>query len=325
MPDFIAAEIGPKSLDRVMQRSGLPYSLLGERNNFMPETMLVSFLENSAREAGIDELGTLLAPYLTVADYGVWGEYVLGGPTLGASLKRAKRAIHLHSNDDITLEANPSGLAAIGYDFCNRDEVGYNHIAACAVGVMFSIFRHYVGVSWTPVVVELDVEKPDQLTLSEDIFGCPVWYGSKSLRIWFRSEDLRVLNPVTACRLISASDVARRRLGGSPTTFAQSISNLIRLQLLDGAANQEVIARTMGIGVRNLQRQLASEGTTFRELVNLAVTRRSSELLREKDLTVSEIAYAMGYSTPAHFARAFRKQTGRSPGEYRMRVNEFTI
>ena len=38
-------------------------------------------------------------------------------------------------------------------------------------------------------------------------------------------------------------------------------------------------------------------------------------------LSVSEIAYSLGFDYPQHFTRLFKKQTGLSPTEYRNQIN----
>ena len=40
-------------------------------------------------------------------------------------------------------------------------------------------------------------------------------------------------------------------------------------------------------------------------------------LLRETDRSVIEVANAVGYSNPSHFAQLFRKDTGITPSDYR--------
>jgi len=40
-------------------------------------------------------------------------------------------------------------------------------------------------------------------------------------------------------------------------------------------------------------------------------------LLEEKDLTVSNIAYRIGYSNVSYFSRVFKRRFGITPGKYR--------
>jgi AraC family transcriptional regulator len=44
---------------------------------------------------------------------------------------------------------------------------------------------------------------------------------------------------------------------------------------------------------------------------------KARRLLRETDRSIAEIGFDVGYSSPSHFAYAFRRETGVSPREYR--------
>lgn len=62
-----------------------------------------------------------------------------------------------------------------------------------------------------------------------------------------------------------------------------------------------------------------STGTTPHQYVLRQRIERARRLLIESDLSVTEIAYLLGFATPAHFARQFRRQTGIAPTELRRR------
>ncbi|WP_454659218.1 helix-turn-helix domain-containing protein [Bosea beijingensis] len=44
---------------------------------------------------------------------------------------------------------------------------------------------------------------------------------------------------------------------------------------------------------------------------------RARQLLQETDTSIIQIAMAVGYSSPSHFAQIFRRETGQSPSDYR--------
>ncbi len=47
---------------------------------------------------------------------------------------------------------------------------------------------------------------------------------------------------------------------------------------------------------------------------------RSLELLKNEDLNISQIAEAVGFSTPAYFTKNFREQIGMTPLAYRKKL-----
>ncbi|MCB1329814.1 MAG: AraC family transcriptional regulator, partial [Maritimibacter sp.] len=47
------------------------------------------------------------------------------------------------------------------------------------------------------------------------------------------------------------------------------------------------------------------------------IIREARRNLAYSNLSVSQIAYGLGYDDPAHFSRVFRRATGLSPSEFR--------
>jgi AraC family transcriptional regulator, regulatory protein of adaptative response / methylphosphotriester-DNA alkyltransferase methyltransferase len=78
------------------------------------------------------------------------------------------------------------------------------------------------------------------------------------------------------------------------------------------------IARRVASSRRQLQRAYAEIGnTTFREHLTAVRMERAAELLTSRGLTVREVAHRVGYRQPAQFAKAFRRQHGVAPSDYR--------
>ncbi len=58
-------------------------------------------------------------------------------------------------------------------------------------------------------------------------------------------------------------------------------------------------------------------GKTAQEYIQRAVIEKAKELLADKELTVCEVAYRLGFNYPHHLNRMFKKYVGTTPGEYR--------
>lgn len=78
------------------------------------------------------------------------------------------------------------------------------------------------------------------------------------------------------------------------------------------------IARAAGVGVRHLDRLFAAElGTTWSAAYRGLRLAHAARLLRQSPLSLSQIAYAAGFSSPSHFSRAFRETYGATPRAWR--------
>ena len=79
----------------------------------------------------------------------------------------------------------------------------------------------------------------------------------------------------------------------------------------------ERIAHRLGMTERTFQRRLNQSGVTFRQLLAEQLREQATRLLAQRTLPISQVAFALGYSEQAAFARAFRRWTGQSPRSYR--------
>ena len=68
---------------------------------------------------------------------------------------------------------------------------------------------------------------------------------------------------------------------------------------------------------RTLRRRLTQEGVQLRELIEQTRREQACRYLASSSLSVSEIAYRLGFSHPPAFHRAFRRWLGVSPLQYR--------
>jgi AraC-like DNA-binding protein len=87
----------------------------------------------------------------------------------------------------------------------------------------------------------------------------------------------------------------------------------------------EELSLTKVAKAANISRNHLSEkfkqitGTNFVEYVARARFEKACELLRDVDLRISEIAFAVGFQSLSQFYRVFKKFSGKSPTAYRAR------
>ena len=77
------------------------------------------------------------------------------------------------------------------------------------------------------------------------------------------------------------------------------------------------VARSLGISVRSLRRRLDEEGVSYTSLLNEARATLAKRMLDDPRRSIYETAYAMGFSDPSAFHRAFKRWTGMTPTQYR--------
>ena len=102
-------------------------------------------------------------------------------------------------------------------------------------------------------------------------------------------------------------------------TGSASTSAKVRRLLERGAAraSMRATASELAMSASTLKRRLADEGTSFTGLQQSFLQERATLRLLHRDTSVSEIAAELGYSDISNFSHAFKRWTGRSPGQFR--------
>lgn len=323
LPEMLVAESGPRRLDFVCEQAGLPTALPYSVNQefYIPQLSLLKFVDAAGRELGVRCIGLLAAHMVSVRDYGLWGDYLLSAPTLRASIQRGLRVYYLHSTGD-TLEAvSVAGGVELRYRSGVAGMRASENISYIGLGVIESLVKHYAGQSWRPENVTLDFLVQRGQDCIEDALGSRVHFGGKHVGIFIPDHilDLPNSHPEPA-REITIADVIHSRRGRTPITHSEKVRALVRVQMLEGMPSLDRVAGVLAIGVRTLQRHLDGEATTFRKIVESVLFERAAELLGEPHISVTQIAMTLGYSSPSHFARAFRQTIGLSPTAFRKAV-----
>ena len=98
-----------------------------------------------------------------------------------------------------------------------------------------------------------------------------------------------------------------------------SLATQIQQLLLSGSQQfptLETTARCFHMTPRTLHRRLQEEGTSYKFLVEDVRHRLALQHFKKGDLTIQQVAYALGYSDVANFRRAFKRWQGVPPSEY---------
>lgn len=97
----------------------------------------------------------------------------------------------------------------------------------------------------------------------------------------------------------------------------------ILFSMREGRASAELAASRLAMSRSTLARQLADQGTTYKDLLQQTRYRTAIHHLRYTTQTMEDIAFLLGFSECAAFVRAFRRWSGHAPREYR-RLHEAT-
>lgn len=99
--------------------------------------------------------------------------------------------------------------------------------------------------------------------------------------------------------------------------FLERLQKVLEKHLTDPDFSAEIFGNEMGVSRMQLHRKLkALTGQSTTEFLRSQRLKLALHLLREKNVSISEVGYAVGFNDPSYFTRCFKQEFGSSPSEY---------
>lgn len=172
-----------------------------------------------------------------------------------------------------------------------------------------------------PTRVSLTHHRRDNIAAFAEFFGCPAIFGAHDNEIEFHISDLDIPLTTADTELYSIlrqhCDMVLEKTPSSRTDIRVLVEGKIADRLSTGQANIEIIARDLGMSSRTLARRLSEVDTTYQKVLSNLRRALAERYLHDGGMTQSEISFLLGYSDVSSFAAAFKRWTGRSPGDVR--------
>lgn len=150
-----------------------------------------------------------------------------------------------------------------------------------------------------------------------EVFGTEVEFGAAVDELVFPAASLALplatSDPITSAAL--EESVARLAAGPQAPSPLPVRARRVAAEL-SGPVTLAILAQRLAVSERTLRRRLAEAGYSLRTLVAEARRERADTLL-EAGVPVKDVAFALGFSEPAAFSRAYLRWTGHRPGKAR--------
>ncbi len=182
--------------------------------------------------------------------------------------------------------------------------------------------RASTGTNWRLESVDFTFPADAQPQVYAEVFGCPVNFAMPRPQLviphgsWM--QPVEGANEALFCVL---EDHARHLLGEVPVEEPGLLEKLqaeLRTRLRGGDASVAVVAKTLGMSERTLQRRLDEFQVSYSDVLNEVREELGREYLREPDVSIAEIAFLLGFSDQSAFGRAFKRWTGSTPRAWRV-------
>ncbi|MCM1050444.1 MAG: helix-turn-helix domain-containing protein [Paenibacillus sp.] len=114
--------------------------------------------------------------------------------------------------------------------------------------------------------------------------------------------------------------IATPAIKGNDEMLMEKIMKAIDSRIDDPLLNVEELGAEVGISRAHLHRKMKELiGITPADFIRNIRLRRACEMLKKPDVDISQVAVKLGFTSQPHFSSAFKRFTGVSPSEYRLR------
>jgi AraC-like DNA-binding protein len=292
------------------------FLLPGSRISF---TTMGKLWQKAVEITGDAKFGFKVGAHAVPGDFFVLGHAWLASATLLGALQRMCRYSYVVSTAyrqlDINKHADGYALTESWSDGSTRPPgVAKDGGYVALMKLCDAVARKKVR----PLRVALSIPPASRSSRYEELFECPVEYGKDMETLIFRAADLEVPLTGSVPPVATVTDhIAENYIASlDESTVSTAVRQLLVQMLPSGKTDQERIAKRLYRSASTLQRQLQTEGTSYRHVLETTRQELAEHYLRNSGFSQAQIAFLVGFADQSNFARAFKRWTGMSPGEY---------
>ena len=124
-------------------------------------------------------------------------------------------------------------------------------------------------------------------------------------------------------RMKGILDTEQSKITPVDKKFLQKVYEIIKKNVANSSFDIEALAKNLGVSRSVLHRKIVSlTGEAPGELIRQIRLKKAVELIEQKFGNLSEIALEVGFSNPAYFSEAFKKQYGMTPSQYELKSSK---
>jgi AraC-like DNA-binding protein len=322
----LAAALVPCGVDahRVLDHMGASWSSVfdADDDERIPVALLTRFWEAAEAVSGDPCIGVRVGSQARLERFGVLGGAVRTSSTLGDALLKTIRYVAF---------VDESVLLSIAIEG-ERGRVAYRSASpkprhACEVdsimSTMLVLSRELAGLRLVPTEVRVVHPAPSSDAVYRDVFGIAPIFAAQEDSVSFRAAALML--PIAAHEQTPIGGIigdAREASNDSlpSVSFADKVEALVQAELQGGSPLLENVAAQLGLHAKALTRRLRQEGTTYSAILDRLRRGLAERYLAEPHVSVTDVAFLLGFSDASAFNKASRRWFGTSPLTLRRRL-----
>ena len=182
--------------------------------------------------------------------------------------------------------------------------------------------RQLTGLNLVPCCVRLIHARGKECTELAAFFGGNIHFGARVDELVFpgafKETAIASADPYLNKLLVANCEAALSRGAVPRGPFRSAVENAIVPLLPHGKARASEIAKRLGVSQRTAARRLALEGVTFSDVLEALRADLARQYLADQAVSISRIAWLLGYQEVSAFTHAFKRWTGKTPRAARL-------
>jgi AraC-like DNA-binding protein len=277
---------------------------------------------NLVADALQDELfGFHLAQSCDIREFGLLYYVAASSETMGDALRRVARCCSI-TNEAVSLKYLGDPECKIVFRYVGVSRHLDRHQIEYFVTWLLRICRQLTGQRVVPTSVRFAHYRRGVPPEVAAYFGGHVEFAANADQLTFTGavNDMKVVSadPYLNKLLVANCKEALSRRPTKQGSFRAAVENAIVSLLPHGRAHAAEIARKLGLSQRTTARRLSSEGLSFSQVLEDLRSDLAKQYLLDQGLSVSRIAWLLGYQEVSAFTHAFKRWTGKTPREVRV-------
>jgi AraC-like DNA-binding protein len=308
-------------LQPLLTNSGLTKQQIEDRDARFAVQRQIEFLAVTAKALGDDFLGFHLAQFLDLREMGLLFYVAASSETLGDALQRAARYSSI-SNEGLSIQYLKGGDVRVVVEYVGVARHTDRQQIEFLITVLIRLCRQLTGRTLKPSHVRIMHRRSnhDRSTFA-GYFGRNITFGARTDELTFAKEvaDMAVssADPYLNELLVANCEQALAHRRANRGSLRVAVENAIVPLLPHGKVRASQIAAKVGLSQRTAARRLASEGATFSSILDSLRADLARQYLSDPDLSISRIAWLLGYQEVSAFTHAYKRWAGKSPREAR--------
>jgi AraC-like DNA-binding protein len=307
----------------LFQRAGLDAGALADPLARYPLAATTRLWRLAIDATGDPAFGIEVARHARPTNFNALGFSLAASGSLVEAFERIVRYFRLVSDAaEMTLEAFDESYR-FTVELVDPEQRPADEAVDAFVALAVRVCRVLRDRSYNPLSASLRRPAPPDETPFRRYFRVPVVFGAPADVLVFDKSSFEARLASGNAELARLNDQVLvshlARLGVD--RFTSKLELFLVEALPHGEPNEADAAARLGTSVRNLQRRLADESTTYKEVLDETRRKLARSYLGEARCSISEIAYLLGFGAASSFTRAFRRWEGVSPSEFQAKAS----